>query len=177
MSFISTVYAVIIAATLIICLLNVLIAAVKKKTWRLMLVFTWLIFVVLSAGITWIYYQGYDFGKYSSFLAEISFLFDGIKADQQLAKIVLGINASILFVGIIYVIILVRSIVEGIKKTAKSTSQYLSERYNTVKNDIKTFFRKKAPEATEENTDAAAADDPDAESKTPETSTDKTAKE
>jgi len=156
MSFIKTVYSFIIIATIVVCILNVLIAVIKKKTLRLLLVFIWLLFVLASVTLTWIYYQDFTVSAYNSYLAELTYLFDGIFADTMLAKVVLGTNVSIFFVGIIYIIALIKSIVNGIKKTAKSTGQYVNDSYHNMKSDIKSVFVK---EKTESVNDSLASDE------------------
>ena len=150
MSFIGTVYSFLITATVVVCVLNVLIAVIKKKTLRLLLVFVWLLFVLASATLTWIYYQDFIVTAYNSYLAELTYLFDGVFADTMLAKVVLGTNVSIIFVDIIYITVIIRSIVNGIKKTAKSTGQYIKDSYNNTKNEIKSVFVKKKPENVDE---------------------------
>ena len=151
MSFINTVYSFIMIATVVVCILNVLIAVIKKKTLRLLLVFVWLLFVLASATLTWIYYQDFTITAYNSYLAELTYLFDGVFADTMLAKVVLGTNISIIFVDIIYVTVLIRSIINGIRKTAKSTGQYIKDSYNNTKNDIKSIFVKDKSENVDES--------------------------
>ena len=149
MSFITTVYMMMIIATVTICVLSILVSAAKKRTFRMLLAIIWLLFASTGLVLTWVFYQGFDPNNFNSYLAELTYLIDGITNNEMLAKLVLGINISIAFVGIIYLIVLISGIINGIKKTAKNTKQYVSDKYISTKNDVKNFFSKKEPELTE----------------------------
>ncbi len=135
-------YIILIISSIIICILSILIAAIKKKMFKMLLSLLWLFFVITSFVLTWILYQGYDPLVYRGYLSELTYLIDLIADNQMLAKIVLGTNISVFFVGIIYLIALLANIKKGIKTTAKNTKQYLTDKYNSTKNDIKNFFDK-----------------------------------
>lgn len=149
MSFITTLYMIMMIASIIVCVLSILISAAKKRTFRMLLAIMWLLFVSAGFVLTWVFYQGFDPNNFNSYLAELTYMIDGITNNEMLAKLVLGIDISIAFVGIIYLIILISGIINGIKKTAKNTKQYVSDKYTSTKNDVKHFFSKKEPEITE----------------------------
>jgi len=149
MSFITTLYMIMMIASIIVCVLSILISATKKRTFRMLLAIMWLLFVSAGFVLTWVFYQGFDLNNFNSYLAELTYMIDGISNNEMLAKLVLGIDVSIAFVGIIYLIVLISGIVNGIKKTAKNTKQYVSDKYTSTKNDVKHFFSKKEPEITE----------------------------
>ena len=149
MSFIATLYMIMMIATISVCVLSILISAAKKRTFRMLLAIIWLLFVVTGLALTWVFYQGYDPNNFNSYLAELTYLINGIANNEMLAKLVLGIDISIAFVGIIYLIVLISGIIKGIKKTAKNTKQYISDKYVLTKDEIKNFFSKKEPVITE----------------------------
>ena len=149
MSFITTLYMIMMIASIIVCVLSILISAAKKRTFRMLLAIMWLLFVSAGFVLTWVFYQGFDPNNFNSYLAELTYMIDGITNNEMLAKLVLGIDISIAFVGIIYLIVLISGIINGIKKTAKNTKQYVSDKYTSTKNDVKHFFSKKEPEITE----------------------------
>ena len=149
MSFITTLYMIMMIASIIVCVLSILISTAKKRTFRMLLAIMWLLFVSAGFVLTWVFYQGFDPNNFNSYLAELTYMIDGITNNEMLAKLVLGIDISIAFVGIIYLIVLISGIINGIKKTAKNTKQYVSDKYTSTKNDVKHFFSKKEPEITE----------------------------
>ena len=102
----------------------------------------WLLFVVVAFILTWVFYQNYDPLYYNGYLAELTYLFDGMKNDIMLAKVVLAVDISMIFVAIIYIIVVIVGIISGIKKTAKNTKQYISDKYVSTKTEIVNFFHR-----------------------------------
>jgi hypothetical protein len=125
-----------------VCLLSILTAAIKKRSFQMFLGIMWLLFVCITFVLTWIHYQNFDASEYSKFIPEWAYLIDGVGKNIMLAKIVLGMNVSIAFVAIIYIVILIASIINGVKKTARNTKTYVSDKYTNTKNNIKDFFSK-----------------------------------
>lgn len=156
MSVMTTVFMTFVTGSIIICLLTILITAIKKKTFSMILAIFWLLFVIVTFILTWVYYQNYDPLYYNGYLAELTYLFDGMKNDIMLAKVVLAVDVSMIFVAIIYIIIVIAGIISGIKKTAKNTKQYIRDKYITTKTEIVNFFhrnKKTTILTTTDNTD------------------------
>ena len=142
MSVMSTVFMTFVIGSIIICLLTILITDIKKKTFSMILAIFWLLFVVVAFILTWVFYQNYDPLYYNGYLAELTYLFDGMKNDIMLAKVVLAVDISMIFVAIIYIIVVIVGIISGIKKTAKNTKQYISDKYVSTKTEIVNFFHR-----------------------------------
>lgn len=114
----------------------------------------WLLFVCITFVLTWIHFQRFDVSMYNKFMPEWAYLMEGVGNNLMIAKIVLGMNVSIAFVAIIYVIILIASIINGVKKTARNTKAYVSDKYTSTSSNIKHFFSKDKVNNEDPNNDS-----------------------
>ena len=129
MTILSTLFYIVMGGSLIFCVLNIVTAMLRKKTFKMLLNFLWLILLVVTGITTWLYFQGFLYGNYYGWLPEFDHLMFGIQEGNTLAKISLYSNIVSFVLLVMYVIILINRMIRGVNNAVEKTADSIS---NTI---------------------------------------------
>ena len=145
MTILSTIYYAVLIASTVLCVLNIIKNMIGKRTFKMLLNFVWAILLIVTFVTTWIYFQGFLYGNYTGWLPEFDHIMWGISEGNMLAKVVLFCNALSLIVLVIYVIVLINRLINGVNKAVDKTATAISDGVDNVKSK----FAKKEKETPE----------------------------
>ena len=150
MTILSTIYYAVLIVSAVLCVLNIIRNMIGKRTFRMLTNFVWAVLLIVTFVTTWIYFQGFLYGNYTGWLPEFDHIMWGISEGNTLAKVVLLCNALSLIVLVIYVIVLINRLINGVNKAVDKTANAISDGVDNVKSK----FAKKEKATAETEADA-----------------------
>ncbi len=144
MTVFATIYYILMGVSALLCILNLIFSMARKKVFRMLGCFIWILLLLANGISTWVYFDGFASLNYS--YSELHYIVTGIECDVLMAKICLYTLIGVAFILFLMIFVIVRRIVSGFKTGAKYAKDTVKESVTDLGNGVKDLFKKEPKE-------------------------------